>query len=95
MPKRNRQKTEAERAQHDTAVRVRKMTDAQLCAFLDETYQRGKRDGAAAPPPPPQNDVAAFIQLLDAKSGTGNGIGKSTVYKLRKVAQSEGFLNGL
>lgn len=85
MPKRNRQKTEAERVQHDTAVRVRKMTDAQLCAFLDETYQQGKRDGAVAPSLAPGASVAGFIQLLDAKSGTGNGIGKSTVYKLRNA----------
>lgn len=94
MPKRNRQKTEAEKNQHDAAVRVRKMTDAQLCSFLDETYQRGKRDGAALPPAP-LGSVAEFIRILDAKSGTGNGIGKSTVYKLRKVAQGEGFLSGL
>lgn len=35
MKKRNCRKTDIEREQHDRAIRVRKMTDAQLCEYLD------------------------------------------------------------
>lgn len=35
MAKKNFQKTPLERAQHEKAVKVRKMTDSQLCEFLD------------------------------------------------------------
>lgn len=36
MAKKNYQKTKAEREQHNTAVKVRKMTDEQLCVFLND-----------------------------------------------------------
>ena len=35
MKKRNCRKTGTEREQHERATRVRKMTDAQLCEYLD------------------------------------------------------------
>ena len=36
MKKRSCRRTGFEQEQHDRAIRVRKMTDAQLCAYLDE-----------------------------------------------------------
>ncbi len=37
----------AEREQHERAVRLRKMTDAQLCEFTDNLYNEGFEDGCA------------------------------------------------
>ena len=44
MSKKNYKKTALERQQHDTAVKVRKMTDEQLCNFLDEIANTNKRE---------------------------------------------------
>ena len=35
--KKNCRRTDEERAVHDRATRLRKMTDAQLCDFIDST----------------------------------------------------------
>jgi hypothetical protein len=70
---------------HERAVKIRKMTDEQLCRYLDG-LQGGTAAGAY------KNKVAEFIQHLDMMSGTGNGIGKSTVYKLQKFAEKEGYV---
>ena len=45
MKKRSCRRTGFEQEQHDRAIRVRKMTDAQLCAYLDEL--EGRNRGAA------------------------------------------------
>lgn len=42
MKKRNCRKTDIEREQHDRAIRVRKMTDAQLCEYLDGLGATGR-----------------------------------------------------
>jgi hypothetical protein len=36
--------------------------------------------------------IEDFIQRLDVMSGTGNGIGKTTVEKIKKFAEKEGYL---
>jgi len=40
VAKKNYQKTKAEREQHNTAVKVRKMTDEQLCEFLNDIQRQ-------------------------------------------------------
>lgn len=42
MKKRSCRRTGFEQEQHDRAIRVRKMTDAQLCAYLDELEGRNR-----------------------------------------------------
>lgn len=42
MKKRSCRRTGFEQEQHDRAIRVRKMTDAQLCAYLDELEARNQ-----------------------------------------------------
>ena len=37
--------------------------------------------------------VSDFIRHLANKAGTGNGIGQSTVNKIRNFAVEEGFMN--
>lgn len=46
MAKKNYQKTKAEREQHNTAVKVRKMTDEQLCEFLTEIQRQSAVEAA-------------------------------------------------
>jgi hypothetical protein len=42
MKKRTCRMTEEEKAMHGRAVKLKKMTDAQLCEFIDHTYGKGK-----------------------------------------------------
>lgn len=86
MPKkRNCRRTPDELRQHEIAVKIRKMTDQQLCEFID---------GLSASRP----SVEDFFRCLDkqAGSGTGSGSGISTgtIHKLRKIAVKEGLLEG-
>ncbi|TCX51965.1 MULTISPECIES: hypothetical protein [unclassified Dehalobacter] len=83
MGRRNCRKNDQERMMHERAVRIRKMTDEQLCRYIDSLSA-----GSAGS----KNRVSEFIQDLDIKSGTGNGIGKSTVYKLQIFAEKEGYI---
>ena len=86
MKKRSCRKSNQQKEMHERAVKIRKMTDEQLCRYIDSLS--GGTTTAA------KNRVAEFIQHLDCLSGTGNGIGKSTVYKLQKFAEKEGYLVG-
>lgn len=94
--KRNCRKSDLEKEQHERAIRIRKMTDAQLCEYLDSLEHTGvcpsDCDGA---PSSAAQIVDQFLRKLDESCGTGNGIGKSTVFKLRKFAEKEGLLNGV
>ena len=38
--KRNCRRTDDERDQHDRATRIRKMTDAQICSYIDGLEQK-------------------------------------------------------
>lgn len=80
MPKkRNCCRTPDELRQHETAVKVRKMTDRQLCEFID-------RLSISRP------SVEDFFRCLDKQAGSGSGISTGTIHKLRKIAVKEGFL---
>ena len=80
MPKKlNCRRTPYELRQHETAVKIRKMTYQQLCEFIDWL--------SASHP-----SVEEFFRCLDELSGTGNGIGRVTVNRLRRIAIKEGFL---
>jgi hypothetical protein len=39
-----------------------------------------------------QTVIQEFINRLNCMSGTGNGIGKGTVEKIRQFAEKEGFI---
>ncbi len=77
--KRNCRRTPKEIQDHETAVKVRKMTDEQLCEFLREIS--GTRPS-----------VEDFFRSLDKQAGSGSGISTGTIHKLRKIAMKEGFL---
>ena len=86
MKKKSCRMTELERQQHDRAVKVRKMTDEKLCEYLDKLAYREPEEAGPG--------VAEFIQLMEEKAGSGNGIGKVTVGKVKNFAVSEGFIEG-
>lgn len=75
--RRSCRRSSEEARQHDTAVKVRKMTDEQLCAFVDRTA--------------PAFALGRFFDRLGELVGSGNGIGAGTVAKLRKIALQEGY----
>lgn len=77
--KRNCHRTPDELRRHETAVKIRKMTDRQLCEFIDGL-------STAAP------SVEDFFRCLDKQAGSGSGISTGTIHKLRKIAVKEGFL---
>ena len=77
--KRNCRRTPKEIQDHETAVKVRKMTDEQLCEFLREISR-------------PKLTVEDFFHCLDNQAGSGSGISTGTIHKLRKIAVKEGFL---
>lgn len=101
MGKKNSKMTEEERAMHDRAVRIRKMTDEQLCEFIDHTYGKGMEEGTRIAGgkmpefPSPDEVVRKFIDYLEARVGSGNRIGRGTLlYLTRELdnAIAEGIL---
>lgn len=80
--------TEYERRVHDRAAKVRRMTDQQLCDYLELQYERGvdagRLEGGPAPVPVPSDGVCLFIAYLEGRVGTRNGIGRGTILQLRR-----------
>lgn len=79
--KRNCKRNNLERTQHDTAVKIRKMTDEQICDFIDEISNSKSN-----------NDITRFLDKLEELKGIGNGISTKTIAKLRKIAVENGFI---
>lgn len=103
MARKNCKMTAEERARHDKATKLRKMTDDQLCDFVTEQYNIGMSEGmklAKSQQPEPQNEAAIiekFIGYLEGKKGTGNGIGGGAIYRLQKElknAITDGTIKG-
>ncbi|MCD8308920.1 MAG: hypothetical protein LUD19_03615 [Clostridia bacterium] len=90
MAKKNYLKTPEERAIHDRAVSLRKMTDQQLCETMDRQYSLGVDEGVrmaaanARKKSTERETVNGFINYLEGKVGSGNRIGGGTIYALRK-----------
>lgn len=103
MAKKNCRMTDAERAIHDRAVSLRKMTDQQLCDTMDRQHSSGIDEGirmAKEESAKKKNDrevVERFIGYLEGKIGSGNGIGGGTTYRLYKEVENaiaDGILGG-
>ena len=67
-----------EKAVHEFAVKIRKMTDRQIYDFVEEINDR--------------NDIEAFIKRLE--SGDAAGIGPATVKKIKEFALNENYISG-
>ena len=87
MKKRNCRKTGTEREQHERATRVRKMTDAQLCEYLD-----GLSAGQRPAGPARADVVAELLEALSVRTDDGLRISDATIRKIRDIAQRRGFL---
>jgi len=104
MKKRSCRMTEEEKAIHNRAVSIRKMTDAQLCEFIDRTYGKGMEEGAKlaqsraqAKPEDAVDHVRKFIDYLTEKTGSGNRIGKGTILQLNRELENaikDGLFSG-
>lgn len=86
MSKHNCRRTDTERKQHERAIRIRKMTDAQLCQYID--------DLSASPPlagPSIGEIVSKFIDDLAVRSDTGLRVSDATIRKIKDMAAEKGY----
>lgn len=81
--------TPAEKAKHDKATKIRKMTDEQIFTYIADQHHKAYELGLSFG----EDRVHDFILALSCKSSTGNGIGPATVAKLREFAKNEGFIS--
>lgn len=98
MSRKNCRMTVEERAEHDLAVSLRKMTDKQLCDYMSSQFERGRELGVALARQEQEmsakraafdsDAVKHFIAYLEGRVGSGNGIGGGTVYRLRKELEN-------
>ena len=88
--KRNCRRTDDERDQHDRATRIRKMTDAQSCSYIDGLEQ--KAAAAAAAPRKTEDAIRHFVDSLAVRTDSGNRISDATIRKIRQMAYEMGFL---
>ena len=80
--KRNCRRTDDERDQHDRATRIRKMTDAQICSYIDGLEQ--KAAAVAAAPKKTEDAIRHFVDSLAVRD--------ATIRKIRQMAYEMGFL---
>ena len=88
MKKPSCRRTGPEREQHERAIRVRKMTDAQLCEYLD---------GLAGVPlvgPTREEVINEFLVELGVRGDDGLRMSDATIRKVREIAVSRGFVAG-
>lgn len=101
MAKRNCRRTAEERDAHTRAVAIRKMTDEQLCAYVDneiaETgeaeYKRGYSDGYSKGTEDAatkrKNSAMEFILRLQSEKRPG--FGAITISRLMEAANEYGY----
>lgn len=99
MKKQSCRMTQQERETHREATKLRKMTDQQLVDYVNNQKEqagpakdqeavhkaenavkaiKGKSTGGKAA-------VERFLQELKKKTGSGNGIGNGTIFKLKRI----------
>lgn len=97
MKKRSCRRTDQETAIHERAVKLRKMTDLQLCQFIDreraqcieDAYKKGYED-AEKSIGQKSCDVSGFIAYI--RETKIPGIGAVTINKLLKAAAEHGYI---
>lgn len=90
MKKRSCRRTGFEQEQHDRAIRVRKMTDAQLCAYLDEL--EGRNRPIVISQDEREKVINGFIDSLATRSDTDLRVSDATIRKIRAMAVENGYL---
>lgn len=83
MKKRNCRKTDEEREIHDKAVKLRKMTDAQLVEKVETAFNKGYHEGFknASSKVGMTYYFKEFTEMLYKIKGIGN----STIWKIKKA----------
>ena len=91
MKKRNCRKTDIEREQHDRAIRVRKMTDAQLCEYLD-----GLGVTRVEPQPSKEEIITDFLEAITIRRDDGLrvSVASQTAHHIRETAERLGVKEG-
>lgn len=79
--------TAQELAIHEEAVRLRKMTDAQLCEYLD-----GLNVGQRPAGTDKAEVVNELLEALSVRTDDGLRISDATIRKIRDIATRRGFL---
>ena len=74
--------TEKEKAVHDFAVRVRKMTDQQLYDFVNQDTDTDSKT---------ENGISEFFKYLE--NSNIHGVGTKTVEKIKAFAVNEGYIS--
>ena len=87
MKKKNCRMTDLERAPHD-----RKMTDAQICEYLDGLLEREREARSTAPAPSKEEIVNEFLDTLSIRTTSGLRVSDATIRKIRSIAVDRGFI---
>lgn len=80
MKKHSCRMTDTEKEMHDRAVKIRKMTDEQLCKYIDDTQVKNLLT------------LLSRVSFLPCVAGL-KGIGKTTENKLYYLAREKGFID--
>lgn len=89
MKKPSCRRTGQEREQHERAIRIRKMTDAQLCEYLDNLAAGTRPSG-----PTREEIIAEFLAELGVRGDDGLRMSDATIRKVREIAVSRGYISG-
>lgn len=89
MAKKNHLLTPEERAQHDLAEKLRKMTDKQLLDYIAAQRQ------AAAPAPAGTSKAEIVNEFIELCATKGKRMGPATIAGMRAVAKEAGYDLGL
>lgn len=89
MKKPSCRRTGPEREQHERAIRIRKMTDAQLCEYLDGLDAGNRPSG-----PTREEIIAEFLAELGVRGDDGLRMSDATIRKVREIAVSRGYIDG-
>lgn len=87
MSTRNCRRTSVEREQHERAIRIRKMTDAQLCEYMD-----GLEAGSRPVGPSEPEVIGSFLDSLAIRTASGLRVSDATIRKIREIAVEKGLL---
>lgn len=88
MKKPSCRRTGQEREQHERAIHVRKMTDAQLCEYLDGLAAGNRPSG-----PTREEIIAEFLAELGVRGDDGLRMSDATIRKVREIAVSRGYIS--
>lgn len=91
MKRHNCRMTPEEREQHERATKIRKMTDQQLCTYIDELREKN-----VIPAEIPDIGKVRRQSVEDFLSDVQNcckGVGQATIAKLRGFAKANGDIS--